>query len=251
VKAYGIPVGDLTHRREVQRLLDRLVDLPEAGALRVGLLRSLRKAVYAAEARGHYGLAKADYTHFTSPIRRYADLVVHRAFGALILAPRWKQALPNATLLSELCEHLSETERIAADAEREAVRLKKLEYLQNQLRAPHRFTAAVVEVRNYGLLVELPDLLISGLVHLSALDQDFFGFDAVRRQLVGRRTKVTFRVGDVLEVRATRVDTFKQQVDFAVLRKLPREEKPGPRTPPSAGLDLANRKKQRRGKGVV
>ncbi|HEY0794074.1 MAG TPA: ribonuclease R [Chthoniobacterales bacterium] len=250
VKAYGIPVGDLTHRREVQRLLDRIADLPEAGALRVGLLRSLRKAIYAAEPRGHYGLAKADYTHFTSPIRRYADLVVHRTLGALIPEPRGKQAMPNSTLLPDLSEHLSETERVAADAEREAVRLKKLEYLQNQLRAPHRFMAAVIEVRNYGLLVELPDLLLSGLVHLSALDQDFFSFDPVRRQLVGRRTRTTYRVGDVLEVRVTRVDTFKQQVDFAVLRKIPREDAPGEPTPPTARLSLASRKKKRGGKGM-
>ena len=111
--------------------------------------------------------------------------------------------------------------------------------------------AAVIDVRNYGLLVELPELLISGLVHLSALDQDFFIFDSIRRQLVGRRTKASFRVGDVLEVRVTRVDTFKQQVDFAVLRKVPREEKPAPATPPSVGAELLSRKKQRRGKGTA
>jgi ribonuclease R len=220
VKAYGIPVGDLTHRREVQRLLDRIAERPEAVALRVGLLRSLRKAAYSPEPLGHYGLARADYTHFTSPIRRYADLIVHRAFNALIRAPGWKSQLPNSRQLPDICEHISNTERIAADAEREAVRLKKLEYLQKLLRTPHRLLAVVTDVRNYGLIVELPDLLVTGLVHLSSLEDDFFSFDAARRQLVGRRTRTTFRTGDRLEVRVSRVDAFKQQVDFAMLCKV-------------------------------
>jgi ribonuclease R len=200
-------------------LLDRISDRPEVVALRVGLLRSLRKAAYSPEPLGHYGLAKADYTHFTSPIRRYADLIVHRAFNALIQAPGWKSQLPNSRQLPEVCEHISDTERIAADAERQAVRLKKLEYLQKLLRTPHRFPAVVTDVRNYGLIIELPDLLVTGLIHLSSLEDDFFSFDAARRQLVGRRTKMTFRTGDHLEVRVSRVDPFKQQVDFAILRK--------------------------------
>ena len=99
------------------------------------------------------------------------------------------------------------------------MRLKKLEYLQKLLRTPHRFSAIVTDVRNYGLIIELPDVLVTGLVHLSSLEDDFFSFDAARRQLIGRRTKKTFRTGDHLQVRVSRVDMFKQQVDFAILRK--------------------------------
>jgi ribonuclease R len=217
IRSYGIEVGDLSQRREMQRFLKSLVGRPEEGALKIGLLRSLRKAVYAANPIGHYGLAKTDYTHFTSPIRRYADLVVHRAFTSLL--GRSKDRPPRSTELTAVCEHISATEKVAADAEREAVRLKKLEYLGALMRKPHRLEGTVVDVRNFGLMVELKEALMIGLVHLSSLDTDFFIFDQVRQQLRGRRTKMTFSVGDSVAVRVTKVDPFKQQIDLAYVAR--------------------------------
>ncbi len=212
VKSHGIAVGDLSQRREMKAFLARLTGKAEEDVLKVGLLRSLRKAVYAPEPIGHYGLAKADYTHFTSPIRRYSDLIVHRAFTFGLL--REKGKLPRSVDLPSICEHISKTERIAADAEREAVRLKKLEYFSGLIGKPHRFTGTVVDVRNYGLMVEVKEAIITGLIHISSLDDDFFIFDPANQRIFGRKTKVTFKVGDIVEVRVVRTDLFKHQIDF-------------------------------------
>jgi ribonuclease R len=217
VRSYGLEVGDLAQRREMQRFLKFLVGRPEEGALKIGLLRSLRKALYSPLALGHYGLAKSNYAHFTSPIRRYADLVVHRAFGRLL--PDRKGALPRSLDLASISEHVSTTERIAADAEREAVRLKKLEFIARLMQKPHRLKGSVIEVRNYGLVVELTEQLMVGLIHVSSLDDDFFVFDPVRRRLTGRRSHMSFGIGDRLVVRVLRVDPFKQQIDFILLSK--------------------------------
>jgi len=217
IRSYGIEVGDLSHRREMQRFLKIIVGRPEESALKIGLLRSLRKAVYSPDSIGHYGLAKADYTHFTSPIRRYADLLVHRAFAAMLLRRKGKP--PRSTDLAPTCEHISTTERIAADAEREAVRLKKLEYFAGLVRKPHRLDGTIVDVRNYGLLVELKEALVVGLIHISSLDHDFFVFDQARQRITGRRTKMSFVVGDGVVVRVAGVDPFKQQIDFGLIAK--------------------------------
>ncbi|MBV9392181.1 MAG: RNB domain-containing ribonuclease, partial [Verrucomicrobia bacterium] len=212
VKSHGIAVGDLTQRREMQAFLARLTDRAEGDVLKVALLRSLRKAIYAPKPAGHYGLAKADYTHFTSPIRRYSDLIVHRAFTFGLL--RQKAKLPRSVDLPSICEHISKTERIAADAEREAVRLKKLEFFSGLIGKPHRLTGTVVDVRNYGLMVEVKEAIITGLIHISSLDDDFFIFDPANQRVIGRKTKVTFKIGDSVEVRVVRTDLFKHQIDL-------------------------------------
>src|SRR5207248_1903302 len=155
------------------------------------------------------------YLLFTSPIRRYADLVVHRELGERNGKHRSRIDIGQ---IASIAEHISTTERIAADAEIEAVRTKKLEFFQRQLdeRNPQIFRAAVVDVRNYGLMVELPDALITGLVHVSSLTDDFYLFEPARRQLIGRRSRKRFSVGDQLSVFVARVDIFRRQVDFAI-----------------------------------
>jgi ribonuclease R len=228
VLSFGYKVGDLTHRAEVQRLLEAIRGKPEEQALKIGLLKSLKRARYFPQPLGHYGLAKANYLHFTSPIRRYADLVVHRALGRArsASAPDGPMVRPyhnrertiDISQVASIAEHVSTTERIAADAEIESVRMKKLEFFQRQLdeRNPQIFRAAIVDVRNYGLAVELPDALITGLVHVSALSDDFYLFEPARRQLIGRRSRGRFSVGDEVRVFVVRVDAFKRQVDFAI-----------------------------------
>src|SRR6266567_4097194 len=231
ILSFNYRVGDLTHRTELQRLLASIRGKPEEQALKVALLKSLKRARYAPQPLGHYGLAKANYLHFTSPIRRYADLVVHRALGrdgtplpsgATRTTQRRSRSdtpyHPDMGEIASIAEHISATERNAADAEIDATQMKKLEFFQRQLdqRNPQIFRAAIIDVRNYGLMVELPDALITGLIHVSALTDDFYSFEPARRQLIGRRSRKRFSVGDQLSVFVARVDIFKRQVDFAI-----------------------------------
>ncbi|HEV3244178.1 MAG TPA: ribonuclease R [Chthoniobacterales bacterium] len=215
ILSFGYKVGDLSHRKEVQRFLASVRGKPEEQALKIGLLKSLKRARYAAQPLGHYGLAKANYLHFTSPIRRYADLVVHRTLAERNSPRRSKIDIGQ---IESLAGHISDTERNAAEAEIESVRLKKLQFFEQQLkeRNPQVFRAAIMDVRNYGLVVELPDALVTGVVHVSTLSDDFYRFDAVQRRLIGRRTNRRFSVGDEIRVFVARVDTFKRQIDFAI-----------------------------------
>jgi ribonuclease R len=231
VLSFNYRVGDLTHRVELQRLLASIRGKPEEQALKIALLKSLKRARYSPQPLGHYGLAKANYLHFTSPIRRYADLVVHRALGrdgtplpsaASRITERRSRSdtpyHPDMAEITSIAEHVSTTERTAADAEIDAAQMKKLEFFQRQLdqRNPQIFRATIVDVRNYGLMVELPDALITGLVHVSSLTDDFYVFEPARRQLIGRRSRKRFSIGDELSVFVARVDSFKRQVDFAI-----------------------------------
>ena len=225
ILSFGYKVGDLSHRKEVQRFLASIRGKPEEQALKIGLLKSLKRARYAAQPLGHYGLAKANYLHFTSPIRRYADLVVHRTLAERNLPRRSKIDIGQ---IEAIADHISDTERNAADAEIESVRLKKLQFFQRQLeeRNPQVFRASIMDVRNYGLVVELPDALVTGVVHVSTLSDDFYRFDPAQRRLVGRRTNRRYRVGDEIRVFVARVDTFKQQIDFAIADQKVRKQQP-------------------------
>ena len=221
ILSHNYRAGDLTHRAELQRFLASIKGKPEEQALKIGLLKSLKRARYLTQPLGHYGLAKSNYLHFTSPIRRYADLIVHRALGE-----RNQRRQPRADMgqLAAVAEHISTTERTAAEAEIEAVRMKKLEFFEQQLaeRDPQVFRASIVDIRNYGLVIELPDVLLSGLVHISALTDDFYVFDGGQRRLIGRRTRKRFAIGDEVRVFVARVDRFKRQIDFALADR-PRE----------------------------
>ena len=220
VLSYGYKAGDLTHRAELQRLLASLRGKPEEQALKIGLLKSLKRARYAPQPIGHFGLAKSNYTHFTSPIRRYADLVVHRALAE---RDQPRRSRGDIGQISSIAEHISTTERVAAEAESDSVKMKKLEFFQRQLDAkdPQVFRAAVLDVKNFGLVVELPDVLLTGLIHVSTLTDDFYIFNAPQRRLIGRQSRRRFSVGDELRVYVARVDVFKRQVDFAIAEERP------------------------------
>ena len=215
ILSHGYKVGDLSVRAELQRFLELIRGKPEEQALKIGLLKSLRRAHYLPQPLGHYGLAKANYLHFTSPIRRYADLVAHRSLAS---RDQGRRTQPDVAELASLSEHISATERTAAEAEIESVRMKKLEFFELQLAArnPQVFRAVVTDVRNYGLVIELPDIVMSGLVHISSLTDDFYVFDAAQRRLIGRRTRNKYSMADELRVFVSRVDRFKRQIDFAI-----------------------------------
>jgi ribonuclease R len=194
--------------------------MPEEYALKLAFLKSLKRAAYEVDPHGHYGLAKTNYTHFTSPIRRYADLVVHRVLGQLAAerAPghRPQAVRPSSKDLPAVAEHISTTERVAAEAEKESVKLKKLEYFQGQLRArrPEEFEAVIIDVKSFGLIVELPAVILTGVISVSSLQDDFYTFDPVRLSFTGRRKRKTYRAGGRLRVIVARVNVHKQQVDF-------------------------------------
>jgi ribonuclease R len=209
----GFPCGDLTQRGEIQKLLNRVRGQPGESVVKIGLLKSLKRAMYSPKPLGHYGLAKLNYTHFTSPIRRYSDLIVHR-----VLFPQGPAAGADLNYdgLSRLALHLSNTERSAAEAEQESVKLKKLEYFDRQAHATRRtsFQALIQEVRASGLLVQLPEFVIQGMVPLSGLEGDLFVFNPQRLELQGQRTRITLRAGQALQVEVSRVDLARHQVDF-------------------------------------
>ena len=212
VLSHNVPCGNLTKRVEVQKLLQKLGTIAIGAALKIGFLRSLMRARYAVEPLGHYGLAKTKYAHFTSPIRRYADLVVHRALFQKSHGPTHS--------LKETADHISDTERNSADAERASKDVKLYAFLKAQLASPKPtpYPALVIDVRNFGFFVDVPGLAMSGLVHLSSVEDDFYVFDAQRNQLVGRRNRRVIRLGDKVEVQVAKVDSFKKQVDFRLAR---------------------------------
>jgi ribonuclease R len=208
VLSHNVACGNLNQPAEVQKLLQKLGTLPIGPALKIGFLKSLMRARYAVEPLGHYGLAKKKYTHFTSPIRRYADLIVHRALFDI-------NAVPTGAL-KQIAEHISVTERNSADAERDSKDVKLYAFLNAQLESggPVKYPALVTDVRNFGFFVDVPGLAMSGLVPLSLIEDDFYVCDESRRNLVGRRTRRVIRLGDKLTVQVARVDKFKKQVDF-------------------------------------
>ncbi len=212
IKAVGISCGDLTQRKELSRLLIKLKEHPCGPALRIAVLRSLKRARYSPKPVGHFGLAKEDYAHFTSPIRRYADLVVHRA----LLGEKGER--PDSRGLEQLADHISATERNSADAEQDSKSLKLMAYLQEQIasKKPDGYEGLITDIRNFGFFVEIEALGLSGLVPLSLLTDDIYQFDHSRAALRGRRHKRTFRLGERVKVIVARVDPFKKRVDFAL-----------------------------------
>ena len=212
IRAQRITCGDLTQRGEIGRLLKRLKDHPSGPALKVGLLRSLKRARYSPESLGHFGLAKAHYTHFTSPIRRYADLLVHRSlFGV-------RDARLTAATLAHTADHISETERRSGDAEQDSKQVKLMTFLQEQIttRKRSRYDAVVHEMRRAGFFVEVKDLGLRGMVLLRDCKDDFYQWNPAKHALIGQRHKRVIRMGDTVEVVAARVDPQRRLVDFTL-----------------------------------
>ncbi len=224
VLSHHIPCGNLSRPVEVQKLLQKLGTLPIGQALKIGFLKSLMRARYDINPLGHYGLAKKKYTHFTSPIRRYADLVVHRAL--------FQKDHTAGKSLKETAEHISDTERNSADAERDSKDVKLFAFLKAQLASgnPQRYPALVTDLRNFGFFVDVTGLAMSGLVPLSTMEDDFYIYDEERNHLIGRRTRRQIRLGDKVEVQVAKVDTSKKQVDFRLAVKAGNAPRPSFKT---------------------
>ena len=235
--SFGIKCGNLQKPREMTALLKKLKEHPQGYTLKVHILRSLKQAQYRASADGHYGLSKPDYTHFTSPIRRYADLIVHRVLDGYLCKIGADSALPEPDIrypqgkLESLGDHISVTERNSVDAERESVKTKLLEFYDRELQKEDKqhFKAIIADVKNHGLFVELTDTLAFGMVHISTLDDDFYHPNSEGTALVGRRKQRTYALGQYIMVQVERVDRFKRQIDFRVVTSDERDlgKKPG------------------------
>ncbi|TAN48736.1 MAG: RNB domain-containing ribonuclease, partial [Betaproteobacteria bacterium] len=189
------------------QLLERIRSRPDFTLLQTILLRSLKQAVYSPRNLGHFGLAFDAYVHFTSPIRRYPDLVVHRAITACLAGRRYEGVDWEA-----LGRHCSETERRADDASRDVENWLKCQYMQEHVGGV--FAGRITGVTAFGLFVTLDDYFVDGLVHISELGRDYFRFDAPRHMLLGERSGTRYRLADRMKVKLVRVDLESRKMDF-------------------------------------
>ena len=247
--------GDKPSSADYQALLGQVADRPDANVIQMVMLRSLSQAVYSPEEAGHFGLGFASYTHFTSPIRRYPDLIVHRAIKSRIHNPEATKDLVSPKVhdpelaeypydyarMEQLGEHCSMTERRADDATRDVMAWLKCEFLRDHV--GEEYDGIIGAVVPFGFFVELSDIYIEGLVHVSTLSGDYFHHDAVKHRLIGERTAVSFRLGDEVRVRVVRVDLEDRKIDLELvstprLRKADRD-----------ALEVSKREPRGKGKG--
>lgn len=203
---------------EIRALLERAEGRPEYALISQVALRSMRQARYSPENDGHFGLASESYCHFTSPIRRYPDLVVHRLLRACRRGMRPEDALPEETLAS-IASSCSDRERRAEAAERELLQWKKIAFIRD--RVGDRFSGVVTAVTRFGLFVQLTENLVEGLLRVELLGPERFAFDEARQQLRGFDSGTRYRLGDRLEVRVDRVDQILQRVDLSLVAERP------------------------------
>ena len=220
-RSHGYRPGNLNNRKHIQKLLDDAKGSLEEPAIKLGLLKSLKRACYLATPDGHYGLAKNDYCHFTSPIRRYADLVMHRALqGLLVNSPAKVDRTPKEKECVEIAEHISSTERTSADAETESRRMKMLEWLElsSQEAKPPVFEAIITEVRAMGLFMECTDILQRGLVKREGFPEGgFWSFEPNSERFTNRRGEV-LQAGQRIMVVVDEVDQINKRVNFAITK---------------------------------
>jgi ribonuclease R len=207
----GYKIDKFSDRFSLQRVLEQSADKPERYAIHYALLRSLKQATYAPQQEGHYALASENYCHFTSPIRRYPDLTVHRLIDQLL---RRGRAGSDVTELAALGDHCSKTERRAEMAERTLIKLKLLNYLSERLGM--EMDAVITGVADYGFFAQGEQLPVEGLVHISTLPDDYYYFEEESHSLTGQRTKKRYRLGDPVRVEVVHVDVSRRQLDFRV-----------------------------------
>lgn len=221
VSELGLAVPSLESRFELQALLNRVVGRPEAHAVNYALLRSLQRAVYSPREEGHYALASECYCHFTSPIRRYPDLTVHRILDQLL---RHKKPPSDMQHLVRLGVHCSEREQRAEEAERELTKLKLLSYMAQRI--GQELDAVVTGVEPFGLFACGLEIPAEGLIHISSLGDDYYRYDKQSHSLSGYQAGNAFRLGDVIRVAVAHVDLERRQLDFRVVGRGQPSERP-------------------------
>jgi ribonuclease R len=210
--------GETPKPGDYNAVLRHIQDLPNFKVLQTMLLRSLKQAMYSPENEGHFGLSYPAYTHFTSPIRRYPDLMVHRAIKAVLKGASDAEGdMKGDSLeaLQEMGEHCSLTERIADDATREVSQALKCRFMAGKV--GEIYQGFITTVVPFGLFIELKDVYVEGLVHVTQLGQDYFVYDQARQRMVGERTRVIYQLGDTVEVKLVRVDLDANRIDLQLL----------------------------------
>jgi ribonuclease R len=209
---FGVGGGDTPHAKDYGKLLERIRERPDAQLLQTVLLRSMQQAVYSPDNLGHFGLAYEAYAHFTSPIRRYPDLLIHRAIKAVLNGDKYK-----AGSWADLGVHCSMTERRADDATRDVTNWLKCFYMQDKI--GEVFEGTVAGVTSFGLFVALDGVYVEGLLHVTELGNDYFHYDKARHEMAGERTGVRYRLGDRLTIKVARVDLETTKIDFVLVNK--------------------------------
>ncbi|OJG45819.1 ribonuclease R [Enterococcus hermanniensis] len=200
--------------KDLQQVIHQVEEKPEAAVINTMLLRSMQQARYSEDNYGHYGLAAEYYTHFTSPIRRYPDLIVHRLIRTYskdqseATKEKWAEALP------EIADHSSKMERRSVDAEREVDSMKKAEYMSDKV--GEEFDGIISSVTKFGIFIELPNT-VEGLIHLNEMKQDYYHFIENQLALVGERTRQTFKIGQKVRIKVTKADPVTREIDFELL----------------------------------
>ncbi len=249
-RSLGFTIENPQSRFDLQKLLDETAELPERHAVHYGLLRSLKQANYTPEIEGHYALASDDYCHFTSPIRRYPDLQVHRQLGSILGGKPPKADLDE---LAALAEHCNRTERRAEAAERELIKIKLLTHLEGRI--GEAFHAIIIGVEDFGFFAQLVEFPIEGLLHITSLDDDYYYLESGTHTLVGRRSGRRYRLGDPIQVRVARVDIDRRELDLVPFDRPADAPPPAPRPRSRAPKRTADRLRERpkpvpkRGKG--
>jgi ribonuclease R len=222
--ALSLGGGEKPSAKDYAELLKRIKDKPYAGMLQTVMLRSLHQAVYTPENVGHFGLAYDAYAHFTSPIRRYPDLLVHRGIKAVLKKQRYE-----AGDLNQIGQHCSDTERRADDATRDVEAWLKSYYMQDHV--GEEFDGTISGVTGFGLFVTLDELYVDGLVHISDLGQDYFQFDAAKHLLKGDRSGARYQLGGRVRVKVVRVNLEQAKIDFVLVeaKKVEKTEEAKPR----------------------
>lgn len=220
---FSLPMqGEKVTPQAMQQLISDAAGRPEERLVNYGLLRCMKQARYAAENFGHFGLASGCYTHFTSPIRRYPDLIVHRLLKLALARKedtldkkRQRELERISSTLSEAAEHTSTRERVAMEAERDIVELKKLQFMQGK--TGEEFDGFIAGVAGFGFFVELSEVFVEGLVHISTLVEDLYNFDEQNHSLIGRRTGQVLRIGDSVRVRVVAVNPQARRIEFVLV----------------------------------
>ncbi|HCN06824.1 MAG TPA: ribonuclease R [Lentisphaeria bacterium] len=225
----GFEAGDLTLRRNLQHVLREIDRTNQGHAWNGAVLRAFKRAQYSAQCVGHYGLGKSHYCHFTSPIRRYPDLIVHRVLKALAnrgKPPYSREQLTETALASSRCEDK------AVEAEREIVDMKKIRFFAEQLEGGdlEEYDAVVIDVRNFGVFIFIPAVQAQGMIHVSELRDDFFDFNPVRMELKGRRSGESYSIGTPVKVVIAKVDVERRLMDFFPVRPAAEQAKKPTRT---------------------
>ena len=200
--------------KDLQKVIQEVEEKPEAAVINTMLLRSMQQARYSEDNYGHYGLAAEYYTHFTSPIRRYPDLIVHRLIRTYsqdqsdATKEKWAEALP------EIADHSSKMERRSVEAEREVDSMKKAEYMADKI--GEEFDSIISSVTKFGIFIELPNT-VEGMIHVNELKQDYFHFVENQLALVGERTRQTFKIGQKVRIKVVKSDPETREIDFELL----------------------------------